>query len=73
MIGKQCFLIDEINEHQAGSVKIDGVVWSCKSVDNSDIKSGAKVEIKQVLGNKLLVEEVKTIVVNPEDIKIENE
>ena len=70
MIGKQYFLIDEINEHQSGTIKVDGVVWSCKAVDNSDIKAGSKVEIKQVLGNKLLVEEVKTVVIKPEDIEV---
>ena len=60
IIGKQLFVEEEITEQKMGTVKIDGVVWSCVSSDpKKEIKSGAIVIIKEIKGNKFVVEEIE--------------
>ncbi len=43
------------NDLSTGLVKINGVVWSARSVDNTLIKKGSIVTIESVDGNKLYV------------------
>ena len=60
IIGRELFVNEEITEQKMGTVKIDGVVWSCISSDpKKEIKSGAKVIIKEIKGNKFVVEEIE--------------
>ena len=59
-IGKHYTLLKEINENQLGTIKIDGVVWSCKAQDDTEtILAGKKVEVVEIAGNKLVVKEVE--------------
>lgn len=57
-IGKEYELIDGISFNTAGSIKINGVIWSAVS-ENEDalIPSGTKVVVKRIEGNKYIVEE----------------
>jgi membrane protein implicated in regulation of membrane protease activity len=55
MIGK---VVKEIPEDGRGYVKVEGEEWSAKSFENKIIKTGSKVEIIKVDGNKLLVKEI---------------
>lgn len=56
LIGKQTFVTEKIdNLSQCGYVKINGVYWTARSMDNSIIDCGELVEIKEIQGNKLIV------------------
>ena len=60
LAGKEFFLLTEINEQNAGTLKMDGVVWSCISVNEKEtIPEGTKVQIVEVKGNKLVVKKVE--------------
>ncbi|MCH5304529.1 MAG: NfeD family protein [Ruminococcus sp.] len=50
--------IDIINLKGEGQVNVDGKIWSARSVDGREIKSGANVRITSIEGVKLLVEVV---------------
>ncbi len=58
LIGGSYTLKGDINENQNGTIKINGVEWSCVAKDNqAQIKDGTKVTIIEIKGNKLVVEE----------------
>lgn len=60
VIGKEFELIDGIGFNKMGSIKINGVVWSAIAEnENAEIPAGTKVVIKNIQGNKYLVEEIK--------------
>lgn len=60
VIGKEFELIDGIDFNSAGSIKINGVVWSATTENETDkIPAGSKVIIKGIEGNKYIVKEVK--------------
>ncbi len=48
--------MDIINTTGEGQVNVDGKVWSAKSNDEREIKSGASVRITSIEGVKLVVE-----------------
>ena len=48
--------VDIVNQKGVGQVNVDGKIWSAKSVDEREIKSGANVRITSIEGVKLLVE-----------------
>lgn len=59
LIGQKIVLIKTVEEFSVGEAKINGVVWDCKSYDDSVIEKGKIVEIIKIDGNKLIVKEVK--------------
>ena len=57
LIGRVGLVTDDIdNLHGKGTVNIDGKVWSAKSSNESEIKTGANVRIVAIEGVKLVVE-----------------
>lgn len=48
--------VDIINQKGEGQVNVDGKIWSAKSIDGREIKSGANVRITSIEGVKLLVD-----------------
>lgn len=48
--------VDIVNKKGVGQVNVDGKIWSAKSVDEREIKTGANVRITSIEGVKLLVE-----------------
>ncbi len=44
------------NDLSQGSVKINGLVWTARSSDNSVIDQDTLVIVKEIIGNKLIVE-----------------
>ena len=44
------------NDLSAGAVKINGLIWSARSVDDAQIEEGVFVVVKEIHGNKLIVE-----------------
>lgn len=58
-IGKIYVLTSPIAFNQPGTIKINDVVWSAISEDNTPIEQGRKVKVLDIKGNKYIVEEVK--------------
>ena len=57
-IGKEYELLTAIGFNQAGSIKINGVVWTAVTEDeNAEIPAGTKVIIERIEGNKYIVKE----------------
>jgi membrane protein implicated in regulation of membrane protease activity len=48
--------LDIVNQKGEGQVNVDGKIWSAKSADEREIKSGANVRISSIEGVKLVVE-----------------
>ncbi len=48
--------MDIVNSLGEGQVNVDGKIWSAKSADEREIKSGANVRISAIEGVKLVVE-----------------
>lgn len=48
--------VDIINQKGEGQVNVDGKIWSAKSIDGREIKSGANVRVTSIEGVKLLVD-----------------
>ena len=59
-VHKRYFLTKEIIPHEFGEVKINGVLWDCKTqCENDSIPANTEVEVLAIEGNKLIVKEVK--------------
>ena len=56
IIGKKFKLLTKITQDEVGTVKINGIVYSAKSVDNKEIEENEYVKILKIEGNKLIVE-----------------
>lgn len=48
--------MDIVNIKGEGQVNVDGKIWSAKSADDREIKTGASVRITSIEGVKLIVE-----------------
>lgn len=58
MVGKTAVVSTEIDNIQGtGQVKVDGMEWSARSLDNAVIEVGKVVVVKNVQGVKLIVAE----------------
>jgi membrane protein implicated in regulation of membrane protease activity len=55
MIGKEGFVIKEIDKHNFGQVKVDGAVWTAKNLNDNKIEKGVNVYIVGIEGVKLVV------------------
>ena len=57
LIGRVAIVtMDIVNQTGEGQVNVDGKIWSAKSSDGCEIKSGASVKITSIEGVKLVVE-----------------
>lgn len=57
LIGRVAIVtMDIVNQTGEGQVNVDGKIWSAKSSDGCEIKSGANVKITSIEGVKLVVE-----------------
>ena len=55
-IGKKAVVIEDINnDYSVGRVKLDGVNWEARSVDNEKIPIGTVVTVEEIDGTKLIV------------------
>ena len=56
LVGKEFILLGEINPLNVGTIKVDGVEWSCISTNkNQTIEVGTSVIVQEIKGNKLVV------------------
>ena len=59
LIGKTGIVVKEIdNLASVGQVKVNGELWSAKSIDNQIISENTKVEIIKIDGVKLIVKTI---------------
>lgn len=57
MIGRQAIVISEINNLEGiGQVTVNGMEWSARSMDDSEIAVGEVVIVRAINGVKLIVE-----------------
>lgn len=57
IIGKEAIVVEAIDNIKAeGAIKINGVVWSARSLDDSQIPLETVVILKEISGNKAIVE-----------------
>ncbi len=56
LIGNVSYVTESINNiEQTGYIKINGVFWAARSLDNTIISEGTLVKVKAIKGNKLMV------------------
>lgn len=59
IIGKKGIVVQDINPtFGVGQIKVAGEVWSAKTTDESTIKKGTQIEVKQIDGVKAVVEPI---------------
>lgn len=59
-IGKEAIVVEDIDNIKGeGAIKINGLVWSAKSIDGNPIKKDEIVIFKEINGNKAVVELAK--------------
>ena len=59
VLGQVGIVVEDINNIQSkGQVKIDGKIWSARSLDNSLIPENEKVIIERIEGVKLIVKSI---------------
>ena len=55
-IGQEATVTEKIsNELSTGAVRIGGLVWTARTVDNSEAEEGERVTVEAIEGAKLLV------------------
>ena len=58
-IGRKAFVTTEINnQKETGEVKIDSIIWSARSIDDTIIPENSEVLVKSIRGVKLIVKKV---------------
>lgn len=61
IIGKKGIVISKINNiNGSGQIKIDGDVWSAKSIDEDDIEKNTEIEIVEIDGVKAVVKKINS-------------
>lgn len=56
-LGKSALVTEEINNLlETGSVKLDGVIWTARSMDNTVIPVGETIVVHHIEGVKLIVQ-----------------
>ncbi|MBQ8749557.1 MAG: NfeD family protein [Clostridia bacterium] len=60
LIGTNTKLIEPMTDDQLGAVKLNGIVYSVKSVQGGSYEVGTQVSVVQIDGNKLIVTPIET-------------
>ena len=58
IVGKRGIIVKEIFSKEFGQVKINGEVWSCRSLHDEPIEGGQEVVVIQVRGAHVLVSKI---------------
>lgn len=60
LVGKNVMITEDVcNLQSRGQGKVNGMIWTVRSLDNTDIKKGKTAVIEKVEGVKLIVKERK--------------
>ncbi|MCT4632332.1 MAG: NfeD family protein [Firmicutes bacterium] len=55
LYGKEGIVTKEISEHSYGQVKVDGKIWTAKSLSNETIEKDTLITVNDIEGVKLIV------------------
>lgn len=56
ILGHKALVVEGIdNDLEQGAVKINGLIWTARSIDGEKIDEGVLIRIKEIRGNKVLV------------------
>ncbi|MCR5724114.1 MAG: NfeD family protein [Treponema sp.] len=58
LVGKHVLVRERITALEKGAVKVNGVVWSATSADNTEIEAGTECVIKAIEGATVVVKKV---------------
>lgn len=58
LVGKHVLVRERITALEKGAVKVNGVVWSATSVDNTEIEAGTECVITAIEGATVVVERI---------------
>ena len=59
VVGHKALVVTKIeNEYEQGEVKINGLVWSARTLDGDVIEVGTSVIVREIQGNKAIVEKI---------------
>ncbi len=58
LIGKKVLVTEKITELEKGAVKVNGVIWTARSEDNSEIAKGAECTVTEIEGVTLVVKKI---------------
>ena len=58
LIGKRVLVTEKITALEKGAVKVNGVVWSATSADNTEIEAGTECVITAIAGATVVVERI---------------
>ena len=61
LIGMKGRLTKSITSDEKGQIKVDYQYWTAVSVDNKEINEGELVVVKEIVGNKLVVDIIEEI------------
>ena len=61
LIGMKGKLTKAILPDEKGEIKIDYQIWTAVSIDNKQIEKGEAVVVKEIIGNKLVVDVIEEI------------
>lgn len=60
VIGKEFTLLTSVTPNTPGTIKVNGVIWNVVTKnDMEEVKKGVLVKVKEIKGNKYIVEVVK--------------
>ena len=60
VIGKEFTLLTSVTANTPGTIKVNGVIWNVVTKnDMEEVKKGVLVKVKEIKGNKYIVEVVK--------------
>ena len=60
VIGKEFNLLSSLTPNSPGTIKVNGVIWNVVTKnDMEEVKKGTLVKVKEIKGNKYIVEVVK--------------
>lgn len=59
VIGKHTKITKAIKLGELGEVRINGVTWNARTIDDSEIMVGTTVKVVAIDGSKLVVEEIR--------------
>lgn len=68
-LGKTTILITPIKRNENGTIKLNGIVWTATTKDNSEIEAGQTVQLVNLEGNKYIVKQIKEDKENKENNK----
>lgn len=61
LIGQNATLLKRASLEELGELKIGGIVWNCKPVDNQIIEANRLVKILAIDGSKLIIKEIQEV------------